>query len=268
MPFWLGARHVVEPLQRDFRPFHLPDQRRVGERVEERERLEIDAVGVAREEQRVGLDRVEHRRRGPLRDVHVDGAQVLGQDRRGRAVVGADVLEHGAVAGLLRMMIDDQIGAIEHAAEIVRLHVDRGDAIEPGERGRRDLLDVDVEHVRHAQVLRPGHALHRADDRRRLGAAQQVAQRQAAGQRVGIGVVVEEDQDAIGVGEVALVLLDPGPGHRAAQLGDQRRPQQLGRAEMGDVAVAVHLDVGPALAGVQHVDQRAARVADRVERSS
>ena len=130
MPPWLRAGHVVEPLERDFRAFHLADQRGVGERIEERERLEVDAVGVAGEEQRVRLDRVEHRRRGALGDVHVDGAQVLGQDRRGRAVVGADVLEDGAVAGLLGMMIDDQVDAIEQAAEVVRLHVDRGDAIE------------------------------------------------------------------------------------------------------------------------------------------
>ena len=132
-----GAGHVLQPLERDFRPFHLADERRVGERIEERERLEIDAVGVAREEQRVGLDRVEHRRRGALRDVDVDGAQVLGQDRGGRSVVGADVLEDGAVAGLLGMMIDDQVGAIEQAAEVVRLDVDGGDAIEAAERRGR-----------------------------------------------------------------------------------------------------------------------------------
>ena len=66
---------------RDFRAFHLADQRGVGQRIQVRERLEIDAVGLAVEEQRVRLDRVEHRRRRALRDVDVDGAQVLGQDR-------------------------------------------------------------------------------------------------------------------------------------------------------------------------------------------
>ena len=118
----------------------------------------------------------------------------------------------------------------------MRLDVDGGDAIEAGERLRRDLLDLDVEHVGHPQVLRPRHALHRPDDRRRLRAAQQVAQREAAGQRVGVGIVVEEDEDAVGVGEVALILLDARPRHRAAQLGDERRPQQLRQVEMGDFA--------------------------------
>ena len=121
--------HVVEPLERDFGALHLADQRGVGERIEIRERLEVDAVGLAVEEQRVRLDRVEHRRRRALRDVHVDGAQVLGEDRRRRAVVGADVLEHRGVARLLGMMIDDEIDAVDQAAEVVRLHVDHRDAV-------------------------------------------------------------------------------------------------------------------------------------------
>ena len=134
------------------------------------------------------------------------------------------------------MVVDDQVGAIEQAAEVVRLHVDRRDAVEASKRRGRDLLDLDVEHVRHPQVLRPRHALHRADDRGRLGAAQQVAQRQAAGQRVRVGIVVEQDQDAVGVGEIPLVLLHAGAGHRSAQLGDQRRPEQLGQVEVRDLA--------------------------------
>ena len=128
-------------------PFHLPDHRGVGQRVEVREGLDVDAVRLAVEEQRVRLDRVEHRRRRPLGDVGVDGAQVLGQDRGGRAVVGADVLEHRAVAGLLGMMIDHEVDAMERAAEIVRLHVDHRDPVEAGELLGRDDLDLDVEQV-------------------------------------------------------------------------------------------------------------------------
>ena len=151
-------------------------------------------------------------------------------------------------------------------AEVVRLHVDRRDPLELLERGRRDLLDVDVEHVGHAQVLGPRHALHRADDRRRLGAAQQVAQRQAARQRVGIGIVVQQDEHAICVGEVALILLDPRARHRPAELGDQRRADQLRQLQVGDVGELGARRVGAlgvACAGVEHVDQRAAGVADR-----
>ena len=66
------------------------------------------------------------------------------------------------------------------------------------------------------------------DDGRLLGAAQHVAQRQAAGHRVGIGVVVQENQDAVGVAEEALVLLDLEARQRAAELGEQRPAEQLG----------------------------------------
>ena len=100
---------VVEPLGRDFRALHLPDHRRVGQRIQVRERVEVGAVGVTVEEERVGLDRVEHRRGGALGDVHVNGAQVFGEDRAGRAVVRADVGENRVVARLLGMMIDDQV---------------------------------------------------------------------------------------------------------------------------------------------------------------
>ena len=169
------------------------------------------------------------------------------------------------------MVIDDEVGALEQAAEVVRLHVDGRDALELVERRRRDRLDVDVEHVRHPQVLRPRHALHRADDRRRLGPAQQVAQRQAAGQRVGVGIVVQQDQHAVGIGEVALVLLHPRARHRAAELGDERRPDQLGQLEIGEVRELRLQLVGRLLVarpGVQHVDERAAGVADRATGSS
>ena len=49
----IGLEHVFEPLHRDFRPLHLADHGRVRQRIEVRERLEIDAVGLAVEEQRV-----------------------------------------------------------------------------------------------------------------------------------------------------------------------------------------------------------------------
>ncbi len=63
----------------------------------------------------------------------------------------------------------------------------------------------------------------RRDDGRGSGAVQHRAQREAAGHRVGIGLVVEQDQDAIGVREVALVLLHAGARQRAAEFGEERR---------------------------------------------
>ncbi len=125
------------------------------------------------------------------------------------------------------MVIDDEIHAIDQSAEVVRLHVDHRDAVVFLQAVDRDRLDVDVEQIDHPQVFRSGHTLNRADDRCRLGPAQNVAQREAAGHRIGIRVVVQQDQDAIGVAEIALILLDAGAGQRPAELGQQRSAEQL-----------------------------------------
>ena len=62
----------------------------------------------------------------------------------------------------------------------------------------------------------------RADDRRRPRPAEHVAQRQARGQRVGVRLVVKQDQHAVGVGEVALVLLHARARQRPAQFRGER----------------------------------------------
>ena len=167
------------------------------------------------------------------------------------------------------MMIDDQVDAVDGAAEVVRLHVHHGDAVEVGELRRRDDLDVDVEQVHHPLVLGPGDALQRRDDRRLLGAAQHVAQRQAAGHRVGIRIVVQEDEDAVGVAEEALILLDLEAGEGAAELGEQRPAEQLRERQVVQLG-ELRLELLLALARVrgadaQHVDQRAAGVPDGFE---
>ena len=225
-------QHVVQTLHRDFRAFHLADERRVGERVEIRERLDVDAVRLAVEEQRVRLDRVEHRGGGAFGDVGVHRAQVLGEDRRGRAVVHADVLVDSRIARLLGVMIDDQVHAIDLAAEVVRLHVHHRDAIEVCDVRRRHLLDVDVEQVHHPLVFRTRDPLERGDHGRLPVAAQHVAQRQAAGEGIGIGIVVQKDEDAVGVAEESLVLLDLEPGQRAAELGEKRTAEELRQCEV------------------------------------
>ena len=102
-----------------------------------------------------------------------------------------------------------------------------------------------------------------------LRAPQHVAQRQAAGHRVGVRVVVQHDQDAVGVAEIALVLLDARARQRAAELGEQRPAEQLRHREIGDVG-ELGVELLGALAGgrgadAEHVDQRAAGVAHRLE---
>ena len=143
---------------------------------------------------------------------------MFGQDRRGRSVIGPDVLEYGRVAGLLRMMIDDEIDPIDHAAEIVRLHVHHGDPVELLGGFDGNGLHVDVEQVHHPEVLWPRHPLHSANDRRRPRATQNVSKRQAARHGVRVRIVVQHDQDAVGVAEVALILQHACAGQRPGEL--------------------------------------------------
>jgi hypothetical protein len=75
---------------------------------------------------------------------------------------------------------------------------------------------------------------------------------------------VEQDEHAVRVGEVALVLLDARARHRPAQFGDERRPQQLREIEVRDVTLVVS-PVGAPLAGVEGIDQRSPRIADRFD---
>ncbi len=106
-------RDVLEPFERDLRALHLSHERRVGQRVEKRERFQVSPIRVPREEQRIGLDRVEHRGRDALGDVDVDRSQVLGEDGRSRAVVRADVLERGGVAAAFGVMVDHQVDSVQ-----------------------------------------------------------------------------------------------------------------------------------------------------------
>ena len=109
----------------------------------------------------------------------------------------------------------------------------------------------------------------RADDGRGLRPAQDVAQGQARGHRVRVGVVVEHDQDAIRVAEVPLVLLHARLGQRPAELGEQRAAEQLRHRQVGDVG-----ELGVELVGAprgrrggdaEHVHERPAGVPHGLE---
>ena len=85
----------------------------------------------------------------------------------------------------------------------------------------------------------------------------------------GIGLVVQQDQHAVGVGEVALVLLDARARQRSAQFGRQRTREQLGQVEVGDFrkdgAQFLELRALGRAAHVQDVEQAAAGIADRAD---
>ena len=167
------------------------------------------------------------------------------------------------------MMIDHQIDAIDLAAEIVRLHVDHRDAIEIGHVRSGHDLDMDVEEVHHPLVLGTRDPLERRNHRRLSVATQHVAQGQPAGERIGIGIVVQEDEDPIGVAEEPLVLLNLETGEGATELGEERTAEELREGEVIELG-KLRLEFFFAFAGMrgadsQHIDQRAARIPDGFE---
>jgi hypothetical protein len=87
---------------------------------------------------------------------------------------------------------------------------------------RRHDLDLDVEEVHHPLVLRPGDTLKRRDHCRLPVAPQHVAKRQPTSEGIGIGIVVQENEDPVSVTEEPLVLLDLETGKGATELGEQR----------------------------------------------
>jgi len=143
------------------------------------------------------------------------------------------------------------------------------DPIEAGERLGRDRFDVDVEQIHHPDVLGPRGADLRAEYRGLLRAAEHVAQGEAAGHRIGVGVVVKQDQNAIGVAEEPLVLLHPQACQRTAEFEQQRRPEELRDREVIHLGeeLAQLLFVLSRLVGADthHVDERGAGILDRVE---
>ncbi len=115
------------------------------------------------------------------------------------------------------MVIDDEVGLWQQAGEVVRLDVDQGDAIEPLHLFGREHFDLQVEQLEHPEVFRTADAVETADDGGLSGAAEDVAKREAARDGVRVRVVVEQDQDAVGVREVALILLNLSAGSPTAQ---------------------------------------------------
>ena len=131
------------------------------------------------------------------------------------------------------------------------------------------MLDVDVEQVHHPLIFRTRDALERAYHGRLPVAAQHVAQRQSAGEGIGIGVVVQKDEDAVGVAEESLVLLNLESCQGAAELGEKRTAEELRQGEVIQLR-KLRLEFFFALAGMRDANaediyERPASVPDRFE---
>ena len=88
------------------------------------------------------------------------------------------------------MVVDHDIGMIEAALEVARLHVDHRDLVEALELAAVSLLDLDFEQAHHVAVFRTGHQAEAEDRRGQLVAPKQGPQRHRAGDAVRVGVVL------------------------------------------------------------------------------
>ena len=116
-------------------------------------------------------------------------------------------------------MIDDQIDPVDDPAKRVGLNVNHGDPIEADNLLGRQDIHLNVEQVHHSLILGPRDALQRRQRGGLLRSTKDVPQRETAGHGVGIGIVMEDDDDPIGVGEEPLILLNLESGEGAAELG-------------------------------------------------
>ncbi len=86
-----------------------PQERGAVARVEIGKRSHVVVARLSTEQLGVALDAVYESRREPGEKIETRCANVLGQDRRGGTLVGADISEYRVVARALRVVIDHHI---------------------------------------------------------------------------------------------------------------------------------------------------------------
>ena len=196
-------------------------------------RLPTEVLGVA-------LDAVEERRRELRVDLRIRRAQVLGEDRGGRAVGDSDVLDRRAVAGALRMVVDHDVRLLEAlgriVAEDVRLDVDEDERVELREFVGCDHADFDAHGRTERLVFGPPDFAERDQRRGRALAPEQVSEGVRARDPVGVGVGLEQDaqlltrreqladlHDALEIREVIELFVDVVADQRLPAGAAQRR---------------------------------------------
>ena len=168
----------------------------IGEEVEIGEGFEIRLGPSALEAEGVRLDAVEEGGGQALGDLDVGGAQVVGENRRGRPVGGPDVADVRAHRLLHGMVVDDEVDLHEALLEEGGLDVHHGHPVEAMHLSRGDRLHVDVEDLAHGDVLGSGDGAEGADGRSRPVAAQQGPEGERGRDGVGVGIVLHQDENA------------------------------------------------------------------------
>ena len=209
--------------------------------------VDVGLARLAAQVARVGLDPVVERGRDGGRHPQPARAEVLHDDRAGRADLAAHVGDRGeARLGPLRVVIDHHVREAPRRQRVVplfRLRVDHGDEVVLVEDHARDGEDRELQHAHHRAVLGTADDAAIGHDRRHARRVlEDVGQRDRRRERVRVGVVVREDERLVVPPRVlhqAIELHALRVARLRAQDGHPRRPEErrgasaLGRCDVG-----------------------------------
>ena len=181
--------------------FDAPEQRGAVACVEEREGHHVLAARLATEQLGVALDAVDERGGEPGVHLQADGANVLGEDRRGGTVGRPDVAKDGVVTAAFRVVVDHHVDRSHAGGRVLsehrRLYVDEGEAVELVELLGLHRADLDAQRLDHCPVLGPIHRAEGDEGRGRSLPAEKHPQCVPAGDAVRIRVGLQQDANPL-----------------------------------------------------------------------
>ena len=122
--------------------------------------------------------------------------------------------------------------------EMRRLQIDDGDTAEILDCLLRHLFNLDFEQLHHRDVFRTCNTAERPERSALFVAPEDLAEREPARNRVGIGIILEQDQDVFRVFKVSLDLFNLPHRLGEPDVPAEIRLQQLGkRHEMSEGSV-------------------------------
>src|SRR6267142_2733970 len=231
--------------RRQLGPFDTAHEVLVRERIKIGEGFHVPFIHFARKRERVALDSVEHRSGQPCTNGAVGTKQVLEQDGRGRAVARANVFDVALISELLRVMIDHEIDFRGRVGQMRRLKIHNRDAIEVPKALLCYFLYLDFQQLHHRNILGTGDAAVGTQRRALLVAAQNLTQRQAASNGIGIGIVLKQDQNRLRTFEMRLHFLHTPHGFRQPNVPSKVSLEQLLKGnEVGEGPVLLRDSLG------------------------
>jgi len=136
------------------------------------------------------------------------------------------------------MVVDDDCHLRKLLLAERRLDVDHREGVEALKLVRGDPVDLDLQRLHHGHVLRARDGPEREEGRGGSGATDQGAEREAAGEGVRVGVVLEEDPDSFLAHQHVPETLHPHTERRPVHVGSEAVAQGAPERHTGDRRVA------------------------------